>query len=181
MHFLQTRRKYLENSKYELTQHKPMSKDNSLTSKEIFLKAASYCAYQERCESEVRKKLLDLGARGYDIEELIELLKEENFLDEIRYAETFVRGKFRLKKWGRMKISQALMQKGVEDNFIHDALAGIDEQEYLDTLYRLLQKKWISVKDEDTFKKKGKVFNYGVSKGFEPNYIWQVIRELELE
>ncbi|MGB0522035.1 MAG: regulatory protein RecX [Flammeovirgaceae bacterium] len=155
-----------------------MPKETGFTKKEAYLKLASYCAYQERCESEVRTKLLAIGIRGYEIQELVDLLKEENFLNEGRFAKQFATGKFRVKKWGKMKISQALMQKGVADNYIHEGLEEIDEQEYLDTLYQLLVKKWDSLQEVDLYKKKGKAFNYAVSKGFEPHVIWEVINEL---
>ena len=158
-----------------------MAKDESLTLKEAFLKTASYCAYQERCESEVRTKLMKLGIRGTDIQEVMELLMEENFLNEQRFAIAFASGKFRVKKWGKMKIAQGLMQKGVNDECIHQGLLVIDDEEYYDTLYRLLQKKWDTLSDIDNFKKKGKVVNYGISKGFEPNVIWDIMRELEYE
>lgn len=158
-----------------------MAKEESLTTKEAFLKAASYCAYQERCESEVKTKLMALGIRGYDIQEIIDLLKSENFLNEQRFAQQYASGKFRVKKWGKMKISQALMQKGVADDCIHQGLSEINEREYRDTLHSLLRKKWASLSLNDLYKKKSKVVNYGLSKGFEPNVIWEIIREIELD
>ena len=159
-----------------------MSKSFSSINKDIFLKMASYCAYQERCISEVKTKLVALGVRGYEVDEYIALLEEENYLSEERFATLFAGSKFRLKKWGKMKISQALMQKGVSDIHIHTALEEIEEQDYVDTLHSLLRKKWNTLPDSlELFKKKGKVFNYGVSKGYEPNYIWQIIGELEQE
>ena len=156
-------------------------KDEPLTQKEAFLKAASYCAYQERCESEVHQKLLDLGLRGNELEEVLVWLREEKFLNEKRFAVHFAGGKFRVKQWGKMKIAQALMQKRVPDRLIHEALEDIDWDEYQDTLFKLLEKKRNSLGLEDEpFKLKKKLLNYASSKGYEPDVIWTIIREMDL-
>jgi len=63
-------------------------------------KLRRYCAYQDRCHQEVRQKLLSLKMYGDDLEEIITELINEDFLNEERYAQSFARGKFRMKKWG---------------------------------------------------------------------------------
>ncbi len=152
-----------------------------LTAKEALLKMASYCAYQERCHSEVRQKLMDLGIRGAEVQEIIDWLEDEKFLNELRFAKAFAGGKFRLKNWGKIKISQALMQKKVKDEYIHIGLEEIDAEDYFQTLHKLLSTKNGQLKEElEPFKRKQKLFNYAVSKGYEPDVIWAVIKELEI-
>jgi regulatory protein len=62
-------------------------------------KLETYCAYQERSQWEVRRKLYEKGIKGNPAEELISEMIEGNFLNEERYARSFARGKFRLKHW----------------------------------------------------------------------------------
>jgi regulatory protein len=152
-----------------------------LTTKEALVKMASYCAYQERCHSEVHQKLMDLGVRGLEVQEIIDWLEDEKFLNELRFAKAFAGGKFRLKSWGKIKISQALMQKKVKDEYIHIGLEEIDSEDYFQTLHKLLSAKNRQLNEElEPFKRKQKLFNYAVSKGYEPDVIWAVIKELDL-
>src|SRR5690606_22791562 len=74
-------------------------------------KAEAYCAYQERSQQEVRDKLYHMNLHTSQVEELIAYLIENNFLNESRFANAYVSGKFRMKKWGRKKIKQGLKLK----------------------------------------------------------------------
>ena len=82
-----------------------VSKDDALK------KLQRYCAYQERCHQEVRQKLLDLGIYGDDLEDIIAELITDNFLNELRFAQIYAGGKFRIKKWGRHRIRQELKKR----------------------------------------------------------------------
>lgn len=131
-----------------------------------------YCAYQERSHMEVRHKLLELKIYGNDLENIISILIEENFLNEERFACAIARGKFRLKKWGRNKIKQTLLQHQVSDYCIRKAMKEIDEDEYLDTVNKLSEKKWLELRSEkNKFTKMAKLRNYLLQKGFEYEYI----------
>ena len=87
----------------------------SLTFDDAYLKATAYCAYQERSQMEVRNKLNELCVRNDAAEEIIAKLIQDNFINEERFACVYAGGKFRIKKWGRNKIRQALKSKGVSD------------------------------------------------------------------
>jgi regulatory protein len=132
----------------------------------------NYCAYQERCHSEVRSKLISLACYGEDLEEAIGILIEENYLNEERFATTYAGSKFRLQSWGKIKIKQQLKAKQVSDYCIRKAMASIDEAAYEEKLYHLMQKKIDSLSAESNqWKKKQKVFNYLLQKGFEQDII----------
>jgi regulatory protein len=103
---------------------KYISKDDAL------LKLQAYCAYQDRCHSEVRSKLLDLGIYGDDLEDIIVALIEDNFLNEERYARSYARGKFRIKQWGRLRIRRELKFRKISDYCIRKAMEEIDENDY---------------------------------------------------
>ncbi len=148
---------------------------------EALQKLRHYCAYQERCQKEVRTKLLELGQRGDDLEEIIAMLIEENFIDEERFAQLYVGGKFRIKRWGRQKIINGLMQKNISDYCMNKAIKMINEEDYFNVLKELATSKLSKISEsEDIYTKRKKVANYLVQRGFENEIIWSVIKELEL-
>lgn len=135
--------------------------------KTILHKAQAYCAYQERCTQEVVQKLRDWQVDENRIPKIIEQLTAENFVNDVRFTETFVRSKFRLKKWGKNKIAYELRLKKIPDPVISQSLQAIDDQEYRTTLQHLKEQKSKEVKENDPFKKKQKIIRFLVSRGFE--------------
>src|SRR3978361_2267429 len=114
-----------------------MFSEKRLTKEEAFKKIKHYCAYQERCHSEVKDKLYGFGLKKGEVEELISDLIEENYLNEERFARLYTGGKFRVKQWGRKKIEYELKQKGVNKLNIKIALKEIGEEQYILTLEKL--------------------------------------------
>ncbi|MCB0737605.1 MAG: RecX family transcriptional regulator [Bacteroidetes bacterium] len=143
-----------------------MAEDKSL--KEYLIKLQRYCAYQERCYQEVREKLNLIGAPFQFHQEIISRLEEENYLNEERFAEMFVRGKFRIKHWGKIKIKQALLAKNINNELIYKALNEINELEYEQTLEKTIRKRNANLKD---FSERDKLFKYLLSRGFESHLI----------
>jgi len=136
-------------------------------------KARNYCAYQERSLFDVKQKLIKWKATEETIEEVIKSLKDDNYLNEERFAKAFVLGKLRYNKWGRNKIINALKQKQVPDLYIQIGLGEIDEDEYLNTLKALLSDKKVTGKND--FVRNNKLVRYAVQKGFQPELAWKVI------
>ncbi|MGX5819950.1 regulatory protein RecX [Chitinophaga lutea] len=131
------------------------------------LKLRHYCAYQERCHSEVREKCYELGLRGDDTEQAIAHLVEEGFLNEERFAKAFAGGKFRMQQWGRRKISMALQQKQVSDYCIRKGLAEIDPDDYDATLRSLAEKKYHQLRSEQPLRRQLKTVQFLLQRGFE--------------
>jgi len=151
------------------------------TPSEAKQKIYRYCAYQERAHQEVRDKLYSYGLHQSDVEEILTQLITEGFLNEERFARAFAGGKFRMKKWGRLKIVRELEQRGLTKNCIRSGLTEINAQDYQSALTELVQKKAEQVDEKNTFVKREKVANYAIQKGFEPDLVWQVIKELKIE
>lgn len=141
-------------------------------------KIRRYCAYQERSHLEVRNKLYAFGLFRDDVDEILSALITEGYLNEERFARTFAGGKFRMKKWGRIKISNALAFKGVSPNCIRLALREIEEEDYLDTLRDLLTKKREAIPEADAFVARDRLSRYAIQKGYEPDLVWPLLREL---
>jgi regulatory protein len=132
-----------------------------------------YCAYQERSQQEVRDKLYSYGLHRSDVEQIIAQLITENYLNEERFAIAYAGGKFRVKQWGRIKIKAALKQKRISDYCIRKALKEISERDYSKALDKLISAKSKEVKEKNILKKNYKVAQYAISRGFEPEMVWQ--------
>jgi regulatory protein len=146
-----------------------------ISKEEGLAKLQKYCAYQERCHQEVRTKLINLRIFGDDLEEIISDLIAENFLNEERFARSYARGKFRMRRWGRNRIVKELKFRKITEYCIRKAMTEIDEEEYLRTLNEIILKKEKYLKEKDPFKAKNKLAKYAMSRGFETEYIWEIL------
>ncbi|MBO0933433.1 regulatory protein RecX [Fibrella aquatilis] len=143
--------------------------------KDALRKIASYCAYQERTQQEVRKRLDKWDIYGDDAEELIAELITQGYLSEERFATSFAGGKFRVMGWGKRKISQELKQRGITGYNLNKALANITPDDYKSRLTELLDKKRGLIRDDNPLIVKQKLARYALSKGYESNLVWEVL------
>jgi regulatory protein len=143
-----------------------------------FQKIKHYCAYQERCHYEVKQKLFGMGLYKAEAALLLSRLIEEDYLNEGRFAIQFAGGHFRLKQWGKVKISYELKQKMVSSYNIKQALSEINMDEYLATLQKLAVAKWNAFKNEQYLNRQAKTSGYLVRKGYEPALVQQVIAKI---
>ncbi len=148
-----------------------MTYKKHLTKEQALQKLKHYCAYQERCHSEVKEKLYNLGVWKKEHDEIIATLIEENYLNEERFAIAFAGGKFRIKHWGRVKIKYELKQKQVSDYSIKKALKQIGEDDYLQTLEKLAKEKYASLKNEQYLIRKKKTMDHLMQRGFEAELV----------
>lgn len=140
-------------------------------------KLKKYCAYQERSHQDVTEKLYKLGLYKNEVNEVITRLLQENFLNEQRFAEAYVSGKFKIKRWGKVKIIANLKQKRISDFCIKKGLMEIEDEAYEETLNYWIDRKQREVKEKDEFKKKGKIAAFVIQKGFESGLVWQKLNE----
>lgn len=154
-------------------------KKKKFTPAQAILKAEAYCAYQERCQQEVRDKLYEWGLFPDAVESIIAKLISDNFLNEERFAKAYAGGKFRIKKWGRIKIKLELKKRKISDYCIKQAMKEINEDAYLETLKQLIEKKSKDIKGGKEHIRHFKIANYIASRGFENDLIWEVLKELK--
>lgn len=147
-----------------------------LSKEQALPKIKQYCTYQERCHTEVREKLYSYGLYKNDVEQLISQMIEENYLNEERFASQYAGGKFRMNKWGRIKIKHALKQKRVSEYSIKKALKEINDVDYEKTLHKLAEQKLKTLKSEkNIFIRTRKLQDYLLQKGYESNLIREVL------
>lgn len=157
------------------------TKKKRYSPKEALAKIESYCAYQERSHKEVKNKLFTYGLYASEVDEILSQLISSGFLNEERFAKAFAGGKFRMKKWGRLKIKNELEQLGLTKRCIERGLKEIEQPDYAKALKTLLKKKWAEVKEENLFKKRDKVARFAISKGYEADMVWEYLRDFAKE
>lgn len=139
-------------------------------------KAMRYCSYQERCLLDLEKRFVAWNVKKEDWDRIIDYLLEEDFLNEERYIEAYVRGKFNIKKWGKHKIVAGLMQKRISGSKVTVALnSEIEEEDYLNTIKSLIERKILLLDEPDSLKLRDKLYRYLLSKGYESDL---VVKEL---
>ena len=149
-----------------------------LTPQQALPKAKHYCAYQERCHTEVTDKLHAFGLNKEEVAQVISTLIEENYLNEERFALMYAGGHFRTKHWGRIKIKYELKKKMVSDYCIKKALKSIDDAAYIKTLQRLAEPKLKTLKGEkNLFIRKKKLQDHLLQKGYESDLIREAINK----
>lgn len=156
---------------------KENNQQKAFTVSEIRDKLAKYCAYQDRCHWEVENKLNEFHLIPEGRDEIIIYLIQNNFLNEERFAKSFVRGKFNQKNWGRIKIKSELKKRKIPSKLIDIALKEINSEDYFSRLEELFEKKKETLKSErESFKKKAKIRSYLLQKGYESDLILELLR-----
>lgn len=145
----------------------------------FYSKAAAICSRAEKCSSEIRNSISGWGADDEMAEEIVKKLIAEKYIDDARYATSYVKDKFRFNKWGRIKLSYLLRQKGVSSENISEALLSIDEDDYYETLTLLLQEKERKTTAKNIYDKKAKLLRFAQSHGFESDLVFQILSTLE--
>lgn len=152
---------------------------SELFSKEIKQKIEHFCSYQERCHEEVYQKLSALKASSEEKELLMVHLIESNFLNEERFAKSFVRGKHSYKKWGKIRITNELKCRKISTKLIEIALKELNIDSYLLTFSALAEKIWYSTLENNRLKKRKKCCDFLLRKGYESDLVYEKIKELE--
>lgn len=147
--------------------------------KVLLSKAMKYCSQREVCISQITQKLTLWGVQNLKTsEKIIEQLIAEKFIDEQRYANAYTLDKFKMNKWGKNKIKFNLKNKNIPEKIIQNSLSTIQEKEYLNTAISLLVKKNASMKIPEPKVKKQKLYNFLISKGFEPDIFYKVFSKI---
>lgn len=151
-----------------------------LTPTEALSKICKYCAYQERSHLEVKKRLFDYGLPSDEVDQLLSKLITDGFVNEERFAKAYAGGKFRMKKWGRMKIENELNALGLSTRNISRGLKEIEVEDYEKALQQLLEKKNELFREPDVFKKRDRIARYAIGRGYEPELVWQMLKKMKI-
>ena len=158
----------------------PQRPAKPLTPDQVLDKMAKYCAYQERCVKDVKDKLKTYDIPQESKDEILDYLLDNRFVNDERFARSFVRGKVNQSGWGVNKIRFHLMQKGIDKDVIDEAFGQTDEEVYKQKLIDILKAKSKTVKAETDFERKRKLAAFAMQKGFEGALVWEVLKDLDI-
>ena len=151
---------------------------NSYSVDEATKKLEGYCAYQDRCHKEVISKLKEIHMIPQAIELIVGHLIQDNFLNEERFARSFARGKFKIKKWGKNRIVNELKHREISKYNITLALEEIESKEYLKTFNTLAQKRLAEIREKDLQKRRKKLADYLLYRGWESGMVYEKVYDL---
>lgn len=143
--------------------------------KEAYTKMAQLCSRSEQCSADIRRKMITYDLVNEIVEEIIQKLKKEKFLDDQRFIKSYISDKFRLNKWGKIKMRYYLKMKGLPEDLIQSGLDGIDDEKYKAVLIKTMKEKAKTVKKKNKFEKMGQIIRFTQNRGFEPELIHRYI------
>lgn len=155
-----------------------MKLKKSFTVNEVKRKLEQYCVYQDRCHKEVEQKMREYNLIPEAREMILLSLMKDNFLNEERFSKSFARGKFRIKSWGKQRIVRELKFKDISSYNIKTALKEINEKEYIETIYRITENRNDVISETNIYKRKRKLIDFLMRKGFENELIYKVVDEV---
>lgn len=164
---------------FSIFEQQSMNTYKTYTVEEAIAKLMRYCAYQERCHKEVTQKLIEMRMTAVAQEHIIAKLITDNFLNETRFAKAFARGKFRIKKWGRLRIVRELKFRDISSYNIKEALKEFTEEEYLENFHQLADQKIQQLGNLPHLKQKQKLMDYLAYRGYEKPLIYEKLQELD--
>ena len=156
-----------------------MHKKKTYNIEKIISRAKGYCSIQDRCTWDVNKKLESWGVTQNKKNTILQILIDEKFIDEKRFAKSFSRGKFRINNWGKYKIAKKLKQKNICSDNINIGLKEINKQEYEQVIEKLFYYKKDLLTEKNPYIKTKKIGDFIIQKGFERNIVWDKINTLK--
>jgi len=158
---------------------KPANPAKKMLLDQLLEKGRKFCAYRDRTVREVMQKLYSLGASQSLASQIVQILQEEQFIDEQRFALAFVRGKLENNKWGKIKIKYEMQGRGLDAKTIISALESIDQERYLQVLQNVAEAKLKTLSGLDEFTAKGKTAEHCSRKGFEMDLVWKTLEAIK--
>ena len=155
-----------------------MHQKQTFTVEDAKKKLENYCVYRERCHKEVREKLMQMHMIPEAIDVIIVHLIQHNFLNEERFAKAFVQGKFNIKKWGKRRLTYELKQKDIAKSNINEAINEISDENYIEAFNNLAEKQCFLIKESNKLKKKKKLIDYLLYRGWESHLVYEKVNNL---
>lgn len=157
-----------------------MKSTADLSLKEVIQKMEYYCAYQERCHAEIKEKLYSFQVTPDEKDQIIVHLLDHNYLNEERFASVYTQSKLHQKKWGKKRITLELKAKQISSFLITKSIREIDANEYQSIFDQVSEKHWDTITEKNTLKKRKKFCDYLLRKGWESDWVYEKVKDLEL-
>lgn len=139
-------------------------------------KLRHWCDLRDRSEQDLRKKLSESTLNEDERERIVALLQEEGYQSELRFAESFMSGRIRIKRWGLVKIKHGLRQHGVPDRIIQEAIhSQFDEELYMENLIKVLESKGWRRGQDISFGQTQKLLRFTYQRGYETDRVRKLL------
>lgn len=155
------------------------NKPKQISEAKAYSRMSNLCAKRECCVFDIETKLFRYDIEYETIERIINQLKQDNYIDELRFTRSFIHDKIRFNKWGKIKIEYALRQKKVPQDIITKAFLDFSDEELNNSLQDLLQAKWRTIKGNSDYEKQNKLIRFAMGRGFEMENILRSIKNLD--
>ena len=152
--------------------------NKEITANEVYSKMASACSRTEHCSADIHAKILAAGLNTDEADEIIGKLKAEKFINDERYVKAYASDKFRLNKWGKIKIRHSLKMKGLPDGLIQLGLDSINVEKYRQALLKTMKEQARAVKKKSKYEKMGQIIRFAQNRGFEPELIHRYLNDV---
>ena len=133
--------------------------------KKVLSRLQAHCSRRECCSRDIYAKALKAMDRDSAVaEEIVESLRRDRYLDDLRYATAFARDKSSLQGWGPVKISWMLKAKGLDEVTISSALEEVDADSAERKLDSLVAQKRRQLEGDPQMKLK--LLKYALGRGY---------------
>ena len=150
-----------------------------MTEEQALQKLAALCSQSEHCTSEMKEKMTRWGIDEDAQQRVVEYLVANRYVDDRRYARSFVNDKLKYNKWGPRKIEQSLWMKHIDESILREALDDLDNEEYISVLRPLLTSKRKTTKAETDYEMNQKLLRFAIGRGFTFEQVKEVIDDVD--
>ncbi|HUI32316.1 MAG TPA: regulatory protein RecX [Dysgonamonadaceae bacterium] len=154
-------------------------KPKQISEAKAFSRMSHLCAKKECCVYDIETKLNRFDLDTEIIERIINQLKKEKYIDELRFTKSFIHDKVRFNKWGKIKIEYALRQKRISESTISEAFSNFSDEELTHSLQDLMQAKWETIKGSSIYERQNKLIRFAMSRGFEMKDILYCMKKIK--
>lgn len=154
-------------------------KPKQISEAKVFSRMSHLCAKKECCVYDIETKLNRFDLDTEIIERIINQLKKEKYIDELRFTKSFIHDKVRFNKWGKIKIEYALRQKRISESTISEAFSNFSDEELTHSLQDLMQAKWKTIKGSSIYERQNKLIRFAMSRGFEMKDILYCMKKIK--
>lgn len=152
-----------------------LKKEDEWAIREYFLRLLGR---RDHARNELRDKASHKKYPSSSIENILDELEEKNYINNAAFAKKFAHDKFELNSWGVNKIRSELFRKGIKERDINAALDQFDNAELQQTIIELVKKNKRKFQRAAPEKRKKKIFDFLLRKGYDSNNILKQMKTL---
>lgn len=154
-------------------------KNKSKSAERALIDLMKYASRAERSSGDAMRLMRTWNVPESERVGVLARLICDKFIDDRRFAGSFVRDKSRLAGWGTHKIMAGLRAKGIPKDIAAEALAAdYNGGDATQRLEEILKRKLKSVNGGTKYEVKGKLMRFGLSRGYEYDIVAEIVENI---